>query len=62
MHESYINMRPISESYSRQLDERVQMQEMPYGYDMPPPPADTDDYNMRPLQSNIMYNPRDKNG
>ena len=27
----------VEESYSRKLDERVAMQEMPYGYDNDPP-------------------------
>lgn len=28
----------VPESYSRKLDERVLLQEMPYGYDSNPPP------------------------
>lgn len=42
----------VPESYSRRLDERVAMQEMPYGYMGEPPPADTNDYNQRNLESN----------
>lgn len=34
------------ESYSRQLDNKVAATEMPYGYDMSPPPAGTSDYDM----------------
>ena len=45
----------VPESYSRQLDERVLEQEMPYGYTSPPPPADTGDYNQRRLESNKQY-------
>lgn len=33
------------ESYSRELDKRVADTEMPYGYEMSPPPADTGDYD-----------------
>ncbi len=51
-----------SESYSRELDKIVQMSERPYGYDMPPPAADTGDYDMRALESNKQYRPRSKNG
>ncbi len=45
----------VPESYSRQLDERVMAQEMPYGYVTPPPPADTGDYDQRRLESNKQY-------
>lgn len=48
----------VPESYSRQLDERVLEQEMPYGYTSPPPPADTGDYNQRRLESNKQYSVR----
>jgi len=48
----------VPESYSRQLDERVLMQEMPYGYTSPPPPADTGDYNLGKMESNKDYVPR----
>lgn len=44
-----------SESYSRQLDKRVAAQEMPYGYSLPPPPADTGDYDQRRLESTKEY-------
>lgn len=50
----------VPESYSRQLDERVAMQEMPYGYQTPPPPADTGDYDQRKLESNKQYSPRQR--
>lgn len=48
----------VPESYSRQLDERVLEQEMPYGYTSPPPPADTGDYDQRRLESNKQYSVR----
>lgn len=37
----------VEESYSRQLDKRVQASEMPYGYDHDGPPADTGDYDTK---------------
>lgn len=45
----------VPESYSRELDERVSMQEMPYGYTSEPPAADTGDFNQRRLESNKQY-------
>lgn len=45
----------VPESYSRQLDERVFMQEMPYGYTTEPPPADTGEFNMERLNSHKEY-------
>lgn len=39
------------ESYSRELDERVQMSEMPYGYEGEPPSADTGDFDQKRLES-----------
>ncbi len=45
------------ESYSRQLDERVAAQEMPYGYTSPPPPADTGDYDTEARVSKKEYPP-----
>lgn len=44
-----------SESYSRQLDQRIHAEEMPYGYEMSPPPADTGDFNQRKLESDKQY-------
>lgn len=44
-----------SDSYSRQLDAMVQRQEMPYGYETSPPPADTGDHDMASRQSNKRY-------
>lgn len=41
----------VPESYSRQLDERVLAQEMPYGYENQPPPADTGDFDQRRLEA-----------
>lgn len=49
-----INFGP-SESYSRQLDRRVERQEMPYGYEAPPPPYDTHDYNSHARESHKEY-------
>jgi hypothetical protein len=48
-------MIPPTESYSRELDMHVQMEERTYGYNMPPPPADTGDYDMKSRQSKVMY-------
>jgi hypothetical protein len=45
----------VPESYSRQLDERVHIQEMPYGYQSSPPPADTGDFNQAKLESKKEY-------
>lgn len=45
----------VPESYSRQLDERVAHQEMPYGYSMSPPPADTGDFDQARLESTKEY-------
>lgn len=45
----------VPESYSRQLDERVAEQEMPYGYTNDPPPADTGDFDQRRLESKNQY-------
>jgi hypothetical protein len=45
----------VPESYSRKLDERVSMQEMPYGYEMSPPPADTGDFDQARLESDKRY-------
>jgi hypothetical protein len=47
-----------SESYSRQLDKMVAAQEMPYGYTMPPPPADTGNYDMRALETDNQHRPK----
>ena len=48
----------IPESYSRQLDERVARQEMPYGYTTNPPAADTGDFNQKRLESKKEYSMR----
>lgn len=45
----------VPESYSRQIDEQVSMQEMPYGYTTEPPSADTGDFNQRRLESKKQY-------
>ena len=43
----------VEECYSRRLDASVQRQELPYGYSMPPPPADTGDYNEREYETRM---------
>lgn len=45
-------------SYSRELDSRVMSQEMPYGYETSPPPADTQDFDQRRLESKKEHRPR----
>lgn len=45
----------VPESYSRKLDERVAMQERPYGYTSEPPPADTGDYDQAKYNSHKEY-------
>lgn len=55
--ESFSHPMP-SESQSRQLDRTVCEQEMPYGYDRPPPAADTGDYNMKSRESKKEYGVR----
>lgn len=45
----------VPESYSRQLDERVSIQEMPYGYVIGPPPADTGDFDQARMESKKQY-------
>jgi len=52
----------VPESYSRQLDERVARQEMPYGYLAPPPPADTGDFDQAKLESRKEYPKRKMRG
>lgn len=44
-----------ADSYSRELDSRVQESEMPYGYSSEGPPADTGNFNQRSLESNKQY-------
>ncbi len=48
----------VPESYSRKLDERVLIQEMPYGYVSEPPPADTGDFDQMKLESKKAYKVR----
>ena len=45
----------VPESYSRRLDEKVLEQEMPYGYDTNPPPADTRNFDQAALESKKEY-------
>jgi hypothetical protein len=49
------------ESYSRELDRNVRISERPYGYTLPPPPADTGHYNMMKYESKKEY-PRHRHG
>jgi hypothetical protein len=48
----------VPESYSREIDEQVSMQEMPYGYTTTPPPADTGDFDQRKLETKNQYTTR----
>lgn len=50
----------IPESYSREIDQSVFMQEMPYGYTAPPPPADTGDFDQEKLESKKEYPPKQR--
>lgn len=50
---------PVPEdSYSRELDSRVQAMERPYGYSYGEPSADTGDFNQERLESKKEYKPR----
>lgn len=50
---------PVPEdSYSRELDSRVQAEERPYGYSEDPPPADSGNFDMRSRESDKQYRPR----
>lgn len=46
------------ESYSRELDSRVQDDEKPYGYSADPAPADTGDFNQRKYETKNQSRPR----
>lgn len=48
------------DSYSRELDSRVQATEKPYGYSENPPPADSGDFNMRAYETRKQHTPRRK--
>lgn len=48
----------VPESYSRQIDERVLLQEMPYGYTSEPPPADTGDFDQMRIETKVKYKVR----
>jgi hypothetical protein len=45
-------------SFSRELDSRVQAEEMPYGYTTEPPAADTGDFDQKRLESKKQYKPK----
>lgn len=46
------------ESYSRELDSRVQSSEMPYGYSYGEPPADSGNHNERAHETKMQHRPR----
>lgn len=56
---SYLHMEP-KESYSRQLDATVYKQELPYGYDYSPPPADTQDFHEREYETKLQHHIKSK--
>lgn len=43
------------DSYSRELDSRVQAQERPYGYSYGEPPADSGNYDQHRIESKKEY-------
>lgn len=45
----------VPESYSRELDKDVLIQEKPYGYEIDPPPADTGNFDQAALESHKQY-------
>lgn len=45
-------------SYSRELDSRVQASEMPYGYLTDAPPADSGDFNQAAIETRMQKRPR----
>lgn len=60
MEYEFSTFRAPEESYSRQLDKRVASQEMPYGYSISPPPADTQDFDMYAKETKIQHQPKRK--
>lgn len=46
------------DSYSRELDSRVQASEMPYGYSYGEPLAGTGDFNQKARESHKQHRPR----
>lgn len=48
----------VPESYSRYIDEKIFIDEMPYGYDGDGPPADTGDFDQYRLESPVRYSIR----
>jgi hypothetical protein len=54
---AYLHPTP-PQSYSRELDSRVQTQEMPYGYSYGEPAADTGKHDERAEETNKQYRPR----
>lgn len=46
------------DSYSRELDSRVQASERPYGYSEDPPPADSGNFNSRAYETKNQRRPR----
>lgn len=47
-----------TDSYSRELDSRVQASEMPYGYEYGEPSAGSENHGQRERESNKQYRPR----
>jgi len=52
--EDYVHPQP-RDSYCRQMDSRIFESELPYGYDTPPPPADTGDFDQARLETKVQY-------
>lgn len=48
----------VPESYSRYIDEKVFIEEMPYGYSGDGPPADTGDFDQARLECKNKYKVR----
>lgn len=55
--DNYTHATP-QDSYSRELDSRVQESEMPYGYSEGEPSADTGDFHPRQYETKIQQRPR----
>ena len=58
MHMGFSSFSYPSDYYSRQLDMRVYREEMPYGYEISPPPADTGNFDQRAKESHVDYKPK----
>ena len=58
MRELFHDILTKADDNSRELDSRVQASEMPYGYDMGEPSADTGAHNERSYESRKEHKPR----